>query len=261
MSLLLDALNKADQERKRNGEKPNISSNHDGRTTHAPINMPNTILLVAVGFLAVAALVAVYWLGKHTQESTDNKRTAPIAQTEKQISKTEAIAQGNSFIKKTETVTPVDDSQSDSGANDDENIALLYQQQASDSVPIPSTKHIEETSQRTQQTARIAINNADTHSASIAPHSPSSMSITQFANLPDIQDLPNDILTIIPSLKYNEHNYNSNGGSVVINGLVKHANDQLAEGLFIDKILEDGMILHFQNYSFKMRAMNTWVNM
>ena len=87
------------------------------------------------------------------------------------------------------------------------------------------------------------------------------MSLSQFANLPDIQDLPNSVLQRIPSLKYSEHNYNSNGGSVVINGIVRHANDQLIDGLVIDRILEDGMILHFENYSFKMRAMNTWVNM
>jgi hypothetical protein len=65
----------------------------------------------------------------------------------------------------------------------------------------------------------------------------------------------------IPSLGYSEHNYTPDGGSVKINGEVKQVNDQLPNGIVIDQILEDGMILHIDNYSFKMRAMNSWVNM
>jgi hypothetical protein len=79
--------------------------------------------------------------------------------------------------------------------------------------------------------------------------------------LPDLHDLPHQVLEKIPSLNYSEHNYNSSGGSVKINGNIYHANDQLASGLVIDKILEDGMILHVDNYSFKMHALNSWVNM
>ena len=95
--------------------------------------------------------------------------------------------------------------------------------------------------------------------STVPPAAPTS--ITQFANLPDLHDLPSQILVKIPSLNYSEHNFNNVGGSVKINGEIKHVNDQLAQGLVIDKILEDGMILHLDNYSFKMRALNSWVNM
>ena len=86
-------------------------------------------------------------------------------------------------------------------------------------------------------------------------------SITQFANLPELHDLPNNILDKVPTLTYSEHNYNANDGSVKINGAIFHVNEQIANGIVIDKILEDGMILHIDNYPFKMRAMNSWINM
>ncbi len=100
-----------------------------------------------------------------------------------------------------------------------------------------------------------------TTTSTTEPTTGSPTSINQFANLPDLHDLPNQVLEKIPSLNYSEHNYNINGGSVKINGNIHHANDQLASGLVIDKILEDGMVLHMENYSFKMRALNSWVNM
>ncbi|HWV14958.1 MAG TPA: general secretion pathway protein GspB [Cellvibrio sp.] len=246
MSLLLDALNKADQERKRSGESPSIGSNHESTYPLARNSGRRFILLSLSGLLLLGLLISVYWLGKqnHTAESavvSIEKNTAPT-----QAANPPAIAapvqQPSSVASEmpSRETTP-----SLAEANEEENIASLYQQQATDSVAIPDTAPATEVTE------------------TLPPPAPSTspMSLAQFANLPDIQDLPNSVLVRIPSLKYSEHNFNNNGGSVVINGLVRHANEQVTEGLVIDKILEDGIILHFETYSFKMRAMNNWVNM
>lgn len=250
MSLLLDALNKADQERKRSGESPNIGSNHESAYPLARNNGRRFILLSLSGFLLLGLLISVYWLGKqnHTAEPalvSAEKNTAP-AQAANPPAITAPVQQPSSVASEmpSQTTTP-----SLAEANEEENIASLYQQQAADSVAIPDTA-----------TAPAVTETLPPPAPTAAP-STSPMSLAQFANLPDIQDLPNSVLARIPSLKYSEHNYNSNGGSVVINGLVRHANEQVTEGLVIDKILEDGIILHFETYSFKMRAMNNWVNM
>lgn len=261
MSLLLDALNKADQDRKRSSESPNISSNHDVQLTHATTKPLNKILLVIVGILLVLLLAAVYWLGKKNQQTSLEKNS--VATSTQATQKIEPTTNKPSVIHLGDATTT---NNADSINNneetislpaktatelaDDESIATLYHQQANNTVPIPKSNTTEAESNQ-----QIIANNTATVPAA------SPMSITQFANIPDIQDLPSNVLQRIPSLKYSEHNYNNNGGSVVINGAIKHANDQLSEGLVIDKILEDGMILHFENYSFKMRAMNTWLNM
>ena len=264
MSLLLDALNKADQERKRGGENPNISSNHDVQVNSANAKSGTLLWLLLGGVLLALLLTGVYWLGKKTQQpatATSAQAAAPAQRNESQIAAPSVPEDDNSQPAAEPAI-----------GSEDENIASLYQHQARDNLPIPSTGAIRtgpnaETIIDTPASHAIAantapaINSAPVTETTIATTATSPMSLRQFANLPDIQDLPNSVLQRIPSLKYSEHNYNSNGGSVVINGIVRHANDQLIDGLVIDRILEDGMILHFENYSFKMRAMNTWVNM
>lgn len=259
MSLLLDALNKADQERKRGGENPNISSNHDAQVSYAKAKPDLLLKLLLGGVLLVLLLIAVYWMGKKNQQPTT---AAPIAKTAAPAAtptRKNEVQIGDATVvigDDREALAQASDN-SNTVANEDENIASLYQHQARDTLPIQSTG-APTTETRSETIVDTPASTAITVTAAPAT---SPMSLSQFANLPDIQDLPNTVLHRIPSLKYSEHNYNANGGSVVINGIVRHANDQLIEGLVIDKILEDGMILHFENYSFKMRAMNTWVNM
>ncbi len=245
MSLLLDALNKADQERKRNEATPGINSNHGHTDDHS--NRTTSIAVIAavlIGF--VILLVAIYWLG---QRST---ATAPIAAGT--ISSTPAAPNKPQPIHKNPSAAEAQTStESVPVANNaEEDVANLYAQNTQSSEPVTPAP----------VTEAIAINNAgsaETLPSTVPPSTPTS--ITQFANLPDLHDLPSQILVKIPSLNYSEHNYNNIGGNVKINGDIKHINDQLAPGLVIDKILEDGMILHLDNYAFKMRALNSWVNM
>jgi general secretion pathway protein B len=245
MSLLLDALNKADQERKRNEATPGINSNHGHTGDHSNRNISIAVIAAAlIGFAIL--LAAIYWLG---QRSTSTASTA--AGTISSIpAKTNASQPAHKNPSISEVQIPTGSALETNNAEED--VASLYAQntqtpEAVASVPITET---------------IATNNNDNIQvppSTVPPATPTS--ITQFANLPDLHDLPSQILVKIPSLNYSEHNYNNVGGSVKINGEIKHVNDQLAPGLVIDKILEDGMILHLDNYSFKMRALNSWVNM
>ncbi len=254
MSLLLDALNKADQERKRNEATPGINSNHEQINNSGSRRKTLLIaLLVITAFLIVTA--GIYWLGKKSVSQPTAASTATTAPTTQQKS----IAPALNTALKSSVITsksindsgPTTGNSQDDIDTSDESVANLYQQNI----------------QTQTANAALAINtppsiaNTTENSAPTDQNAGSTTSITQFANLPDLHDLPNQILEKIPSLNYSEHNFNANGGSVKINGNIHHANDQLAPGLVIDKILEDGMILHTDNYSFKMRALNSWVNM
>ncbi|MES2675530.1 MAG: general secretion pathway protein GspB [Pseudomonadota bacterium] len=244
MSLLLDALNKADQERKRSDGPPSIDSRHDAYRAHDGSKTPTLIIVLSIGTVLIVLLAAVYWLGMHRQQSTT---ATPIA----------TIPQPPVFTPQPLPVTASTDAQVTAVEKDSDNknisgnvsgegdVANLYQQQ-------------------TANNPAATISNAAPSVANNPlekPLSTSPTSINQFANLPELNDLPTDVLEKIPTLKYTEHNYNPNGGNVVINGVVRHVNDQLVNGVVIDKILIDGMILHTESYSFKMRALNTWFNM
>jgi general secretion pathway protein B len=253
MSLLLDALNKADEERKRGDGPPTIDSHHNEFGVETKRKIPTALVILFVIITLAGLLAAVYWLGKKTQAPTQTNITASVSTPTQSVSIEPPLAppqstQPDKHLPTAEMSAYNNDSEHNMPEQktvpepipEEQSVATLYQQQTNDKLPAPQSQDMP--SQAEQNTN--------------APNS-----IKQFANIPEIQDLPNDILNNLPSLKYTEHHYNNNGGSVVINGLVKHANEELAQGLVIDKILEDGIILHIGNYSFKMRALNTWVNM
>ncbi len=243
MSLLLDALNKADQERKRNEATPGIHSSH-GHTGEHNARKVSLVLIVAILIGFAVLLATIYWLGQRSTLTTPvaaavpvNPTPAPQDRSPQIINETPATAANLSIGSPNATIA-------------EEDVANLYAQNAQTLEPI--TAAVQETIPTTRE-------DHQTLPSTVPQSTPTS--ITQFANLPDLHDLPSQILVKIPSLNYSEHNFNNVGGSVKINGEIKHVNDQLAPGLVIDKILEDGMILHLDNYSFKMRALNSWVNM
>lgn len=248
MSLLLDALNKADQERKRNEATPGINSNHEHVVDHGARN--HSILLIVTIIIGLAILLAaIYWLG---QRSTVPATITPPAT--KAVSSTPKPNKTPAVSNDTKTTQPeaAQDAGTDDPSTSEETVASLYQ-----NTQVPATNAAITMSTPPAVTTQPTPEQAP----AVVPNVAVPTSIAQFANLPEIHDLPNNILEKIPSLGYSEHNYNANGGNVKINGEIKHVNDQLGNGIVIDKILEDGMILHIDNYSFKMRAMNSWVNM
>ena len=247
MSLLLDALNKADQERKRNEANPSIHSNHGQAGDH---NTRTVSIVVIAGVVIgiVILLVAIYWLGQRSTVTATQVTTTTSAMPQTSTPKTASASQPAINIQPIAPAptpeNPLEEQTSD------EDVASLYE--LNTQIPEP------EAQAPAAEPIAITPNNSN---GNAEPALSTPTSINQFANLPDLHDLPNQVLVKIPSLNYSEHNYNNIGGSVKINGEIKHANDQLAPGVVIDKILEDGMILHLENYSFKMRALNSWVNM
>lgn len=248
MSLLLDALNKADQERKRNEATPGINSNHEQLVDQGERN--HSILLIAAIIIGLAILLAgIYWLGQRsTTSATPTPAKNSVTTNASKVVEPKVTSQASDAAP----AEPIQEAAPSEISTPDESVAGLYQQNAegpteSEEIPPPVAS---EQAPNNQEVAPVTEPN---------PATPNS--IHQFANLPELHDLPNNILEKIPTLNYSEHNYNANGGSVKINGNIHHTNEQISEGLVIDKILEDGMILHIDNYSFKMRAMNSWVNM
>jgi general secretion pathway protein B len=253
MSLLLDALNKADQERKRNESNPSIHSNHGYAGDYHSRRFSIAVIAAVVIGLTVL-LAAIYWLGQRstiTAPTTTAINSTPSATI---ISASSNAPQTVGVTESADATKSIAATQTSANAIEEipvseQDVVNLYAQNTQPPEPVTQTP----------ATETMAISPDNDESAEPALSTPTS--INQFANLPDLHDLPNQILQNIPSLNYSEHNYNMAGGSVKINGEIKHVNDQLAAGLVIDKILEDGMILHLDNYSFKMRALNSWVNM
>jgi general secretion pathway protein B len=82
-----------------------------------------------------------------------------------------------------------------------------------------------------------------------------------FQRVPLLSDMPTEFKRRIPSLKYSTHVYSQDikGGFVNINGPFREVGSQLAPGLVLIAILPEGVVLEFDGVLFQLRALNDWV--
>lgn len=80
---------------------------------------------------------------------------------------------------------------------------------------------------------------------------------------PFLVDLSQRTKDEIPTIMYQRHNYggDSSRSSVVLNGKTLRAGGNAASGVTVDEILSDSVILSFRGTQFRLRALNSWVNL
>lgn len=80
--------------------------------------------------------------------------------------------------------------------------------------------------------------------------------------LPQIHTLPQAMQRNIPSINYQEHHYQPGGGSWVrLNRERMQVGDQINPDLRIESIDREGLVLNYQGRSFRLKALNSWINM
>ena len=67
----------------------------------------------------------------------------------------------------------------------------------------------------------------------------------------------------IPTLYYQRHDYSSNVAisTVVLNGDTLRVGGSLGQGIKVEEILPDSVVLSYQGTQFRLRALNSWVNL
>lgn len=76
-------------------------------------------------------------------------------------------------------------------------------------------------------------------------------------------DLSQQVKDSIPTIHYQRHDYNGTPGqsTVVLNGKTLRAGGSPAPGLRVEEILTDSVVLSYQGTQFRLRALNSWVNL
>ncbi len=79
-------------------------------------------------------------------------------------------------------------------------------------------------------------------------------------SLPSIAALPSTFKQQIPSLKVSTHIYSSAASfrKVTINGDGAKVGDEISQGLVLDQITEEGVVLSFKGKRFRMNALEAW---
>lgn len=80
---------------------------------------------------------------------------------------------------------------------------------------------------------------------------------------PFIVDLSQRTKDAIPSIIYERHDYSGRPGQslVVLNGKALKPGDSPASGLRVEEILPDSVVLDYRGTQFRLRALNSWVNL
>lgn len=80
---------------------------------------------------------------------------------------------------------------------------------------------------------------------------------------PFLADLSQRTKDGIPTLYYQRHDYSSDPSqsSVTLNGTAVKTGGSVVPGMKVDEILPDSVVLNYQGTQFRLRALNSWVNL
>lgn len=81
--------------------------------------------------------------------------------------------------------------------------------------------------------------------------------------VPFLIDLSQQIKDSIPTVHYLRHDYSSDASrsTVVLNSKTLHVGGSPVSGMKVEEILPDSVVLNYQGTQFRLRALNSWVNL
>ena len=280
MSLILDALNRADKERSVSPQTANLHPS----PTPPPVQSGRVWRWILEGAIVAGLLGIVIYLVYFQPAPAANTATVPVAQAP-------ATAEGNTTAAeapvatlpsttpvpaptpsqtptKPAAVTPPEqpaplsatppaiassattgDAEKTAAKPTDDAIAALYKQNSSATTQPKATPAPTQTS-RTAPTVKQK------------PVREKPIGLDIFKQVPLLSALPERFQATVPNIEYSVHVYNDKGnsGMVNLNGAIRHIGDSVAPGLSVVAILPDGVVLDYRGTQFRLRALNSWVN-
>jgi len=272
MSYILDALKKADKERKR-GTVPNLSTVQEPTPHKSKKNSLWPYILILA--LLINAGILILWLSPWESKEATIVAKSPVVVTHEPLSTVSSHEfsdiQSHSAIKsiQSEKAAP-------SGINDSEEKAppdlqatvtpkksFDTQQQKQtipmhtaqkDEVPDESSKGIQtRESSSTTSTDESSMATTETTTSDQQQSSTTTPSGLRI-RLHDLESLPSSIKENIPDINISVFVYSDDPASrvVKINGQTIREGQELADGLKVEKIVPNGVIFNYEDYRFRV---------
>ena len=281
MSLILDALNRADRERKSTRITPDLNTIHEA--ARYPVNSPGRQRLMIVA--AIALVLLTFWLVYPWLQNRLASTTLPPA-----ITRTQPDIQPRPYSEEAPKAVPDVQKAPDKAAvistvapqvvvQDSvvaAEISTLYTQeddpQLRAAAPVASAS-LENRENEVSNLYKPVEEPAKIESVAIPvqtvtpvrlgkPDNETAKTLDAYQNIPDLSQLPTSVQQKIPSLRYTQHNFSAeSASSVILNGRSYTARATIAPELSLEEILPDGILLRYQDRKFKLRALNHWINM
>jgi general secretion pathway protein B len=232
MSYILDALKKSENERQSQA-LPDINAVHE-RPHLQSVNKQKIwpIILIVVLILNVSGIWFVW------------QRTPPLNETSANTPENSAILADSVFKETTET----------------EHVA---QQKLPDTIVTPLG--VQEVVQEILITPQDLFKKSPSTSIaqSLGQESPQDLVNKPLASdqpVKRITALPTNIQRQIPDLRFSSHLYADDDSfrMVNINGSIFHEGDYIAEGIRLERISEEGVVLNYLHYTFEISVIRDW---
>lgn len=278
MSLILDALNRADIERKNQTPVPDLNTQHRPLALEPEQASRSWYWWVAAAVIIVLAVVVAWrWQGAgSTPVATDALpvQSAPVT-VQPQVSQTTAPAVAA-------PVQPQQQLPSQSAASLASTVAIKPDNNVAAATDIKDLYAEDPTPESTMDADVNQLYAVEEAVGSESVADPfASLSVAQAAlppaevarapartfdsttHIQDFNELPWNTKQKMPTISYQRHDYLAGGiSSVVINGQTLGVGNMVAAGQFVvQDILVDGVVLKHGDRVFKLRALNGWINM
>lgn len=261
MSLILDALRKADHDRKVEQGSPDINEMYIAPETK---NTPSKIVvfgtLLAILILCILLIIKIFEAPPQPNEANTKPEENTSKITEKQNSERDTTSSSSHVNKTIRTYAQL------SPSSNTESFPKTTVR------PYQNLKPSEATSNENQTQKQVSsLYNKETPPNSNKEKIPAKTeikvnktarnSLLSYTNIPLIKELPLSAQEAIPTLMYSQHVYQERGEKyVVINGKRQNEGSSLAQGIKIKKILSDGVLLEKQQRTFRLMARSSWIN-
>ena len=263
MSLILDALNRSQRERENQNDIPGIETHHTIEPLPQAHNLRRSLPWVSL----MLALGVIAWL--LVDKSPEESRPAvpsraelqpnPVVETKPAV---EVMAEAESVQQPVPKPQPaVEKLRPDPKASAVED---LYQEKAKKSVAVPAVEEkpaeqvdVAEVTVPDEQPIdieeMIALARAEAENVKLVEHT-----------APFLSELSQRTKDEVPTIYYTQHDYagNSAQSSVTLNGEILRVGSKLAGGgLKVDEILADSVVLSHRGTQFRLKALNSWINL
>jgi hypothetical protein len=284
MSLILDALNRS---REDSTEVPGLATRHA-----YPEQQPDRRLLY-LSILLLCAMVVIAWLAWDKRDSEQSvrdatepvaKAPAAVAPSQPNAATAEQAAAAKPPMDTTEPAVAVipattvsNDAAAGATAGPDTatasepepspevapEIEALYQ--PADSAPDASPAAALPASPAPAPRAAAAPQELDVDIEQLVREAEGALEDARLAEhpAPFINDLSQQVKDGIPTVYYQRHEYSGRAeqSRVVLNGKALAKGGSPATGMRVEEILPDSVVLNHQGTQFRLRALNSWVNL
>ncbi|MBM70185.1 MAG: hypothetical protein CME43_11975 [Haliea sp.] len=277
MSLILEALNRARREQQNAAPVPGVDSVHFEAESQPHRQRWFWFLLAAAGVLVVGIL-----LGGYVTRVAGPAPQAPLQPATPAVPSTsastdvETTAEATASPVAVEAVTVVTPAPADTAApatatampgerEASPDVAALYAGAAqpatdvSEAQPAPAAENSVAGAEDPQPRAENSVD-----IAALAAAAEQALEDVRLAEhpAPFLAELSQQRKDAVPTLMYLQHDYRADGGSsVTINGQQASAGQSVGRGVRVEEVLPDSVVLSHEGEQFRLRALNSWVNL